>query len=287
MDNWKDYNEKLVRRGEILISYDVMQNWDKELAEMNRDKEGRKFLVPDSFIKIAGYASAYFGLPYRQTEGLLRTYSATIPKVPDYTAIHKRINKLDIKVNPDLGNGDIVIAIDSTGIKVANRGEWMQDKWKKRRGFLKIHVGVDVVSKKILALKITDERSHDAKHLPSLVRQASSSGKIVKALADPAYDSKNNFSYLYHNDIIPGIKVRKNSSCRSGGCYPRKVSAISQLTNYQYWKDSVSYGSRWIVESVFSAFKRMFGEHVMAHKRRNMEKGLQLKVALYNQFVSA
>ena len=189
------------------------------------------------------YARAYFGLPYRQTEGLLRTYGGAIPKVPDYTAIHKRINRLDIKVNPEICNDDIIIAVDSTGIKVANRGEWMRDKWKKRRGFLKIHVGVDVASKKIVALKITDERSHDAQHLPELVREAGDHGKVVKVLADPAYDSKNNFSYAYNNDIVPGIKVRKNSSGRSGGCYPRKVSVISQFGMYQYWRDSVSLGS--------------------------------------------
>ncbi len=59
-------------------------------------------------------------------------------------------------------------------------------------------------------------------------------------------DSRNNFSYLYHNDIVPDIKVRKNSSFKSGVCYPRKVSVISQLTCYQYWKDSVSYGKRWV-----------------------------------------
>lgn len=284
MYNWTNYNEKLVRRGEILISYDVIKSWDKELAVMNRKKQGRKFLFPESFMKIVGYARAYFGLPYRQTEGLLRTYRNTIPKVPDYTAIHKRINKLDVKIDPEVGNDNIVIAIDSTGIKVANRGEWMRDKWNKRRGFLKIHVGVDVNSKKILALKITDERSHDARHLPSLVDDAHS--KVIKVLADAAYDSKNNFSYLYHTDIIPGIKVRKNSSGKSGGCHPRKVSVISQLTNYQYWKDSVSYGKRWIVESVFSALKRIFGEHVMAHKRQNMEKELELKASLYNRFMS-
>ena len=66
---------------------------------MNCKKQGRKFLFPESFMKIVGYARAYFGLPYRRTEGLLRTYGGTIPKVPDYTAIHKRINKLDIEAN--------------------------------------------------------------------------------------------------------------------------------------------------------------------------------------------
>lgn len=57
-----------------------------------------------------------------------------IPKVPGYTAIHKRINKLDTKIDPKVGSY-IVLAIDSTGIKVANRREWMRDKWKKRRDF--------------------------------------------------------------------------------------------------------------------------------------------------------
>lgn len=80
------------------------------------------------------------------------------PKVPDYTAIYKRVNRLDIKVDPQVGN-DVTIAVDSTGIKVANRGEWMRDKWKRRRGFLKMHVGVDVISNKIVSLKVTDERS--------------------------------------------------------------------------------------------------------------------------------
>ncbi len=98
MCDWRIYNEKLVRRGEILISDDVIRSLDKELAEMNNKKQGRKFLFPESFMKLVGYARAYFGLPYRQTEGLLRTYSTTIPKVPDYTAIHKRINKLDVKI---------------------------------------------------------------------------------------------------------------------------------------------------------------------------------------------
>ncbi len=37
---------------------------------------------------------------------------------------------LDPKINPE--KDDIVIAVDSTGIKVTNRGEWILDKWKKR-----------------------------------------------------------------------------------------------------------------------------------------------------------
>jgi hypothetical protein len=42
--NWKNYNESLVRRGEILLDFDVIDNWNTELIEMNKNKEGRKFV---------------------------------------------------------------------------------------------------------------------------------------------------------------------------------------------------------------------------------------------------
>ena len=147
------------------MSFDVMDSWKTELDEMNKGKKGRQYQYPKSFMKLLGYARAYFGLPYRQTQGMVQAYcSRRIPKVPNYSSINRRINKLDIKVNPNIGK-DVVIAIDSTGIKVANRGEWIRHKWKIRRGFLKIHVGADIKSKKIISYKITDEHSHDAQHL--------------------------------------------------------------------------------------------------------------------------
>ena len=60
---------------------------------------------------------------------------------------------------------------------------------------------------------------------------------------------------------------------------------LAQLFNYELWRNSVSYGDRWIVESVFSAFKRMFGEHVTSHKRENMIHELKMKVCLYNKMI--
>ena len=116
----------------------------------------------------------------------------------------------------------------------------MRHEWKKRRRFLKIHLGADIKSKKIISYKITDEHSHDIHHLPSLVEQDANKSKTTKVLTDGAYDSKNNFLCLYHNGIIPAIRVRKNSTGKARGCYPRKIFVISQLTNYNYWKDNVS-----------------------------------------------
>ena len=132
--NWNKYNESLVKRGEILLDFDVIDNWDNELEGMNKGKEDRKFVYPDSFIKLLGYMRAYFHLPYRQTEGIVRAHAAnTLPSIPDYSRICKRINGLKIKIDDDddankssLHDDYFIIAIDSTGVKVTNRGEWIR-----------------------------------------------------------------------------------------------------------------------------------------------------------------
>ncbi|MGC1927368.1 MAG: transposase [Candidatus Nitrosopolaris sp.] len=91
---------------------------------------------------------------------------------------------------------------------------------------------------------------------------------------------------LYDNNIEAAIKVRKkNSSYRFMGCNPRRKVVVQQLKNLEKWKSSVSYGQRWIVESVFSSMKRMFGEYVSARRFLNMVKEMMLKALLYNTFI--
>ena len=71
----------------------------------------------------------YFHLPYRQAEGVVMAHAGNkIPSIPNYSTINRRINNQHIRINEqnEVGNDDdIVIAVDSAGIKVANRGEWM------------------------------------------------------------------------------------------------------------------------------------------------------------------
>jgi hypothetical protein len=44
----------------------------------------------------------------------------------------------------------VIIAIDSTAIKITNRVQWLRDKWNIRKGYLKIYIAVDIKSKKII-----------------------------------------------------------------------------------------------------------------------------------------
>jgi IS5 family transposase len=178
---------------------------------------------------------AYFHLPYRQTEGVVISHASTkVPGIPHYSTISRRINKLEIKINEKLGN-DIVIALDSTGIKVANRGEWMQHKWHvRKKGYLKIHVvAVDIKKKRILSLEVTSEEVHDdGKMLNKLVDSASENNNLKGILADGMYDSNRNFRYLSKNHIKPGIKTRSNSKVKTTtNCHARNMSVVRQQTN--------------------------------------------------------
>ena len=293
--NWKKYNESLVKRGEVLLDFDVSDKWDIELEEMNKDKKGRKFIYPESFIKLLGYMRAYFHLPYRQTEGVVRAHAENIiPSIPHYSNISRRINRLNIKISDDdkssLQHNDyFVIAIDSTGVNVTNRGEWIRHKWNVKRGYLKIHVAVDIKKKKILSLQVTSEEVlHDGKVLPELIDDITiKQNKVVEtAIMDGAYDSNNNFQYLSFKGIKPAIKVRKNSRYKDANHYLRNKTVRMQKNNLQEWKDSVSYGQRWMVETVFSCLKRMFGEYVTAIRFENIIKEIMLKASLYNLFRS-
>jgi hypothetical protein len=290
--NWHKYNESLVRRGEIVLDFDVIDDWYSELNGMNQGKEGAAYRYPDSFVQLLGYMRVYFHLPYRQTEGVVRAHANNkVPAIPDYSTINRRINKLDIKLNNRIGN-DIVIVLDSTGIKVTNRGEWLPHKWNIRKGYLKIHVAVDIKKKKIVSLEVTSEEVHDSSKLIVLIDKVMENNDIKRVIADGAYDSNENFRYLYNNDIEAAIRVRKNSSLLSDSSrgdrayIPRNVVVLKELKNYERWKHGINYGCRWMAETVFSSIKRMFGEYVSARKYPNMVKEIFLKASLYNTFIS-
>lgn len=292
MVHWPSYNQSLVRRGEILFAYDFLDIWDDDLARMNENKNGKKYQFPDSLILVIGYIRVYFRLPYRQTEGIIKATGKSLPDHPSYSQICRRVNKLDIDINSRIDDDDgIIIAIDSTGIKVTDRGQWMQEKWhvRNKKGYLKIHIAINIKTKEILALEVTDEKVHDGKVMPKLIehilkRNDNNDIKINSALGDGSYDSNENFKYLQKKRIRPAIKVRKNSIISSKNNNVRNREVKFQTRDLLKWKKKRKYGQRWIAETVFSSIKRTFGEYVSAMKYQNMIKEMILKVSLYNLF---
>ena len=164
----------------------------------------------------------------------------------------------------------------------------MQDKWNiKKKGYLKIHIAINIKTKEILALEVTDEKMHDGKVMPRLIDHIlkNNNNIIIKsALVDGSYDSNENFKYLKEKRIQPGIKVRKNSIVSLKNNRLRNKEVSSQIKYLFKWKMKRRYGHRWMVETAFSCIKRMFGEYISATRFQNMVKEITLKVSLYNLF---
>jgi len=110
---------------------------------------------------------------------------------------------------------------------------------------------------------------------------------VCKLFADGAYDGNDIFRCLADSGIHPCIKVRKNARVRlKTNHIIRNLSVLAQRNDLQRWKDSISYGRRWIAETVFSSIKRTFGEYVYSVKFKNMIQEMMLKASLYNKIIS-
>ena len=116
------------------------------------------------------------------------------------------------------------------------------------------------------------------------MKKASKNFRVKRVLADGAYDSRENFTFLSDNNIEPLIRVRSNSAAKSRGCLPRKYAVIEQKTFKP--KAIHRFGYRWRVEGAFPCIKRIFGEYVTAKKFANMAKEMTMKASLYNLFIA-
>ena len=95
-------------------------------------------------------------------------------------------------------------------------------------------------------------------------------------LGDGAYDRGGNFEFLASQGIEAGIKVREGSYPRGKGARGEVVRAY--LADPKGWKQKVGDGRRWMAETFFSGFKRLFGEVVQAERLERMVAELPLKV---------
>jgi hypothetical protein len=220
--------------------------------------------------------------PYRQLEGYIGKLSTFIPglKKADYTTLWRRITTMKIPKLEFSDKEDVVVAVDSTGIKVTNRGEWMRVKHgKERRGWLKVHIAVDVNSKRLVAIEVTEEKVSDNEMLRPLLKDAD----VKDLLGDGAYDTEDAFKFMEEKGVNnPGIKIRKNA--KVGNDPTPRANAVLEFKKYGYdsWKVIHSYGDRWASEGYFSAIKRIFGENVRATSIEGMIAEIKRIFTLYD-----
>jgi hypothetical protein len=289
--DWPRINEKLVQRGDISFYLEFLDTWDADLARANKGKVGNPFTYPDALFAITTVLRFLFSTPYRTLEGLFRALGGLAGfHAPSYSTIYQRCRGIDLHdwLPQKPVEGPLVIAIDASGLKEVNHGEWLQKKWgngtKKRRGWLKLHLCVNADTGEVLAHDLTTEHVGDQATFIPLVSECLDKGfEVSRALGDGIFDIKKIFNFLAKKKIAPGIRPRKTASRLSRGSAAR-AEEVRDLQDFGYerWRDSRQYAKRYTVERDYSAYKGRFGESTMALKWANQEQEVANKLALLN-----
>jgi len=213
--DWKAVDERLIRRGELLLNLEFLDGYEDELKTMNGGKVGRPYALAEGYMEFLSIVRYLLVMPYRQLEGFTRALNRLVPRLPsaDYSGLRKRILRLDPSPYEDSrdSNEPIAMSVDSTGVRVHKASGWVEREHGKKKRYIKVHFAVNVETKELVAMEITMDDAHDFKVFPKLLEEAEKHEKIVKVYGDGAYDNSDVYELLDSKGIEAAIKPRKNS----------------------------------------------------------------------------
>lgn len=280
--NWKEYHKELILQGEFFFDLQFLENWDNELMKMNHNKRGSPYKFPNSlFIWLS---PIYSFLSSRKLEGTLNKLSYFIPKLRscDHSTIVDRLNQLNMV--PDFDRSKSYrVAVDGTGNKLTNRGEYIVKKWRVQRDWVKVSVVIDRFTKELLDVEVSlDKEASDSKlakkHLENL-----QDVKIEDFAADGAYYEEELYDMLHLRGTQAVIKMPKNASNKGLDPMHSAVREMKKLGGYNPWRDKYKYGHRWNIEGTNSSTKRNFGECLRMHKKENCLNEAKMKFINYER----
>ena len=288
--DWKAVDERLIRRGELILDLKSLRNHGEELRKMNEGRPGPRYRLANTYIRLLAAVRYLYQMPYRQLEGYTRILHTLVPELPsgDYSGLRKRILRLPADPYKHLigGNEPITIAVDSTGISVHRAGGWVERKHGKKRRYVKLHFAVNTVTHEVVGMEVSTDDVHDVKELPGLVEESRRNVRVARLLGDCAYDSSKVYGLLEDLGVEAVVKPKGNARTDTGPpSRGRAVGMIREL-GYATWREFTGYGRRWAVETAYSTFKRLFGEHSLARDMVNIVRELRGKVSLYNMLVN-
>lgn len=289
--NWREYNRALVNRGDITIYFndEVQEKWYSDLP----NQRGAQEVYSDLCIETLIMLKAVFKLAYRQTQGftrsLLRLMGVQELETPSYSQICRRAECLNIAPYSIPKQGSIIIAIDSTGLKIYGEGEWKVRKhgYSKRRTWRKLHLGVDPQTGFIHCHTMTLNDIDDGSQLEDLLDQVDV--EMEEACLDGAYDHEDCWDELIEREIKPIIPPRENAVqwyLKIPGDYPNypRNAAIIRIEEIgrPAWKKEIGYHRRSLSETAMFRYKTIHGDQLYSRKLVSQKIETDIKIKALN-----
>lgn len=289
MSDWHKINNKYIKEGEVYLSFDFLDTWNEELKQLNHKKEGGQYQYPESLIRFLHVLKVVFGVGFRQEQGALQSLAKyiPIPNIISYSQIQRRTTQLGLDLIKSLAKPKEaqIIAIDASGIKLYNSGEWIREKHKKKKPFLKLHIAVNIETKQAVAIEITEDSVGDNKLGLKLIDKARKIKKVARGIFDGAYDNYRMWNGLNARCIKPLIRLRKNAVINYKKSKVRSQAIKCYKGHEKEWVKATGFGQRWQAETWYSSYKRRFGEHCYSTKPENVLKEILFKSCLCNMLI--
>jgi hypothetical protein len=286
----------LEERGDIEIWFNekALGQWHPEKKEQGR---GRPKKYSDAAIECSLIVKYVYKLAFRQMQGFIKILTKLLGleiEVPDYSTVCKRQAKVDVElISKCKGRKKIYVIFDSSGFKIFGEGEWKvrQHGYSKRRKWVKIHVGLGIMSTgetRIESVKISDKDKLDGQMMSEMLDGIE--GKIGKILGDGAYGAAINYEKAVKRKaklIVPpkkGAKINLEKARESEG-WRAKNEAIrsAHRLGKDRWKEKMNYHKRSLVENMFFRLKTMLGPGLDARSFGRQEIEALIKCKILNR----
>ena len=275
--NWSQYNQALKDRGSMTLwlSPEIIKAWYPK--KHKKKLQGGQFKYSDIAIEAALSVKTVFHLPYRATEGFLRSVMKLMKikiDVPDYTSVCRRAANLILPELANIGHGESInIVVDSTGLKIFGAGIWHEEKHglKKRRGWRKLHLTVDRDSHAIIAQELTTNAESDDSQVAPMLENINQN--IAHFSGDKAYDKSIVYQAVHDkagNEVtiaIPPIKNAVVHDCQDSdfGSRNHNIEYVNEQGGY-CWQAHSDYNFRALVETAIFRYKTIIGDELYSRK---------------------
>jgi hypothetical protein len=289
--NWGEYNQSLCNRGSLTLWIDeeVLTIWYNEHLT---GKPGASKTYNDLAIVCMLSLKAIYRLSLRGVTGFATSIFDLMGvnlASPNYTTLCRGQRHLDINLDVSSLSGGAHIVLDSSGLKLYGEGEWSvrQHGASKPRQWRKIHIGVDVESRQIVAVVLTQNDVADCAVASELLDQVE--GEIAQVSADGAYDTWDVYEAIGGRGATGVIPPRRGSCIKQhGNSHAPPLDRDEHLRQIRKrgrkkWKQSRGYHQRSLVETTIGRYKKRFGGRLQARCWENQVSEVWLNSAILNR----
>jgi len=288
--DWKQYNKQLINRGNL--NFWVTKKSLKFWKAKKRKTAGRPFTYSDEAINAMLMVRFKYQLPLRELEGLFQFLAKlmNIPQIPSYTQVCRRMRSIQLPEELIDKKHVTDLVLDTTGLKVHGEGEWCAKRYGGRSKWLKLHVGIDQKSGKLILAEVTQEHEHDTKHLEKALKKANR--KKGKVLFDGIADSKRCYELCrrYNKELL--TPPSRKAVLRHEPEYCLRNEALRIIKGLggdelarSIWAKLSGYSRRSEVESQIARWKKLLGSELKSRGIERIRKEVRLKGIILNEMM--